>query len=147
MKKLLFILTIFISVSSFAQTKEETIEWIKEKLIKHSVDESKNKNITVEIINISPCEISYNLKYTFYNSGDVEVYDNYFFNPSSTFWIEQSCSEHGVIKQTNLQFKTYNVSYIYCIRLYNNGISDIKERFAKALNHLATFCPKKKETF
>lgn len=28
MKKLLFILTLFISVSSFAQTKEETIEWI-----------------------------------------------------------------------------------------------------------------------
>ena len=28
MKKLLFILTLFISVSSFAQTKEETIEWL-----------------------------------------------------------------------------------------------------------------------
>ena len=28
MKKLLFILTLFISASSFAQTKEETIEWL-----------------------------------------------------------------------------------------------------------------------
>ena len=28
MKKLLFILTLFVSVSSFAQTKEETIAWI-----------------------------------------------------------------------------------------------------------------------
>ena len=37
--------------------------------------------------------------------------------------------------------------YTDIIYLHEDGVPDIAERFAKALNHLATFCEKKKETF
>lgn len=77
------------TVVSFGQTKEETIEWLKEKFVKHG------KEATVEVLNISPCEVY--LKRTFYNAG----YESVKFDPSATEWrmmdwerVVKLCQQH-----------------------------------------------------
>ncbi len=136
------VLLLLFSVTSFAQTKEETIAWIKEKLEKHGGETDKGER--VEIINITPCNITYKLTYPHGNSSIIE------FNPSSSIWDGKTSRSGQIIKKyynfeaTNRGTKTI---YISGLNIYSNGVPDIDQRIGKALNHLATFCPKKQETF
>lgn len=146
MKILKAVITSFLLLQtavSFAQTKEETIAWIKEKLEKHnSANEWK-----IEVLNVSPCEIY------FKTNRNRDWYFTYKFNPSASVWQ----SSDGYIKATSgevIEAFTGTTSgsekrTTYISKLYLNpmDVPDINERFVKALNHLATFCEKKKETF
>lgn len=142
MKKLnsIFLLLSFFFVNSvFAQTKEETISWLKEKIIKHN-------ECTVEILNISPCEIYY--KIICNEVGFV----TYKLNPNATLWEVNNGrvnAKSGSVIEEITFYKDGNTRYEYDNGFYvkEKGVPDIAERFAKALNHLATFCEKKKETF
>ena len=60
-----------------AQTKEETIAWIKEKLEKHKSFELEK----CEVVNISPCEICFEIKSV--KSNHIFTYK---FNPSASVW-------------------------------------------------------------
>ncbi len=148
MKTLKTILTAFLllqTVVSFGQTKEETIEWLKEKIKKHAVG-SEESSTRVEIITVSPCEISYK---EVYKDGN---YHHEQFDPSSSVWEGKTGSgllrakAGAVIKATNTSWNN-RIVYISEKAIHLNGVPDIAERFAKALNHLATFCQNKKETF
>lgn len=139
------LLVMLIANVAFAQTKEETIAWIKEKLEKHKSFELEK----CEVVNISPCEICFEIK-----SVKSNYIFTYKFNPSASVWEvdgqEYIKAKSGKIikkvKLNNEAVKQYE-DYIDIIYLPEDGVPDIAERFAKALNHLTTFCEKKKETF
>lgn len=145
LKTLLLLLAIIYAGNSFGQTKEETIEWLKEKIKKHAVG-SEESFTRVEIITVSPCEISYK---EVYKDGN---YHHEQFDPSSSVWEGKTGSgllrakAGAVIKATNTSWNN-RILYISETAIHLNGVPDIAERFAKALNHLATFCQNKKETF
>ena len=139
LKTIFILLALVCANSSFAQTQEETIAWIKEKLEKHGISEDTG----IEVMEVEPCVIYY--KRIFYGEdGDTEK-----FNPSESEWSVDNgrvISKKGKIIE-GFRIKSSTKFYTNWITLYENGVPDIEERFAKALNHLATFCEKKKETF
>ncbi|MGV0927111.1 hypothetical protein ACTS9K_08080 [Empedobacter sp. ULE_I145] len=137
MKRLLLILCVlgFANLSQ-AQTKEETIAWIKEKLEKYG---GWNDNISIATfidVNVSPCKISF-----MQTNSEVEG-KRKSFNPSHA-------KSWGVnIEKTNI-FADANIIDMDDGRAVNNlflqnGESNIHERMIKALLHLATFCEETK---
>jgi len=143
----MFVLLILTAGGSYGQTKEETILWLKEKLEKHGC---LSPNGMVEIYSVSPCEIYYKTK----NSKVVP--STYKFNPGAAVWEVKDnriYAKSGNIIEQTIFFNGYDggvepgTRYEDSFVLWENGFPDIYERFAKALNHLASFCEKKKETF
>src|SRR5690606_36912442 len=133
-----------------AQTKEETIEWITEKLEKHGHQWEEHEDI-VRVKKVTPCEIIYEIHRA--RAG----YFTVSFDPSEYFWDEKLKADKKIIKMYFNDYKVpgthniiegeYKTEYTYNIKGFysvNNVPSDTKSRFAKALNHLATFC---KEAF
>ena len=132
-----------------AQTKEETIAWIKEKLEKSTVFETGStlgtwSNFTIK--NIEPCSIVIEYKYT---SPKGEVSDYVQTLPTNNVNID----EVGRLIYTSEVVLDKNIS-----KGKNSFVSksefgivknepDLRNRFLKALNHLATFCVEKKEAF
>ena len=135
-----------------AQTKEETIAWIKEKLEKSTVFETGStltrlgtwSNFTIK--NIEPCSIVIEYKYT---SSKGEVSDYVQTLPTNNVNID----EVGRLIYTSKVVLDKNIS-----KGKNSFVSksefgivknepDLRNRFLKALNHLATFCVEKKEAF
>lgn len=130
-----------------AQTKEETISWLKEKLEKylHSkynvVDESARM---IKSININECTINLIIKYESTGDEFEEVLptngliindDN--FSHQNEMLIFRDITHKGEIKY----YKVFTNIYLV------EGEPDLRTRVKKALDHLATFCPKKKEIF
>ncbi|MDB5206106.1 MAG: hypothetical protein JWR72_1181 [Flavisolibacter sp.] len=68
MKKLLIILCLFVSIANYAQaqTKEETITWLQQKLQKYSTGGSM-ENIVVKV---SECSITFS--YTYLRAQNIE---------------------------------------------------------------------------
>jgi len=146
-KTIITALLLLFSISSFAQTKEETIAWIKEKLEKYGGGEDTSF-INVQV---SPCSISF----TQTDDGVGAYY--YSFNPSlvkqwnllSSAVVERKLvgiiAMADVIRVKSDESKEEYWSSLIRIR---NGESDIHERMIKALLHLATFCEEgKNEAF
>ncbi len=122
-----------------AQTKEETIEWIKEKLKKYGASEDR----IVTVVNVSPCDISYTV-----TTNDGTVFKTSF-NPSYTKSWERCvrnksliCADTEIIRYVRDNDPPEFDDSIYI----SYGEPDIHERMIKALLHLATFCGKN-ETF
>lgn len=139
-KTIITALFILFSISSFAQTKEQTIAWIKEKLEKHGGSE----NYSYINVKVSPCHISFTEKFS---SGSEFPCS---FNPSTAKSWKVNSGDPGItadaeiIRSVNSDGDIYNTSNLY-IRY---GESDIHERMIKALLHLATFCEEgKNEAF
>lgn len=154
MKKLLFILTLFISASSFAQTKEETIAWIKEKLEKYAKLDGLNEKITV--IKVDECEIVLRSDYRMAIYGDKKLY-TISEMPITSF---KEIKEYGAASGFNegeliftadvVKHSYYDGSSGYKNKSFfhiRNREENIYARMEKAIKHLATFCPKKKEAF
>lgn len=125
-----------------AQTKEETIAWIKEKLEKHGGSTRYNSYFTN--VTVSPCMISCT-----HISSDYSDKIS-FFNPiMAKSW---SVNEDKTYIKADAQIIRYvqsngSVDQYPDIAL-KNGESDIHERMIKALLHLATFCDEgKNEAF
>lgn len=150
MKKLLFIFTLFISATSFAQTKEETIAWIKEKFEKHSKYRINEK---ITIVKINECGMIIRSDYT------MEIYGE---NRQSfaiseipfTAFLEIKAYD-GSAAQLHFTAEVVKHSYSDGSSGYNNTSyfeimnreENLYARMEKAIKHLATFCEKKKETF
>ena len=125
-----------------AQTKEETIAWIKEKL-ENSTQGAYGSQSNFKVKAITECSIIY----TYTSSGkdyeetlpvkNITGYDNEKY--SLKYSAEMVLSKN----LTDGTQKFYNVSDIAIIEREAN----LRERFLKALNHLATFCVEKKQTF
>ncbi len=121
-----------------AQTKQETIAWIKEKLEQHGGgDSSSYSNVQV-----SPCSISFTQKV----SNSATTY-NCNFNPgmAKSWKVDRDYiyADAKIIQYTS----SYGEKNSYSVLYIRNGESGIHERMIKALTHLSTFCEQKKEAF
>ena len=134
---------------SQAQTKEETIAWLKEKLstfmTSTNTESSEIKN--PKLVNINECEIvlSYEIKSM---SSEKNWYVGVFTFPTMGCQIEndgQIIFQNNVVKHTLLN-RDYFYSEVKFISI-DNREDKIYERIQKAMAHLATFCKKKTEAF
>lgn len=138
---IMLFMTTAISNHAQAQTKEETIAWIKEKL-ENSTSFYNSSWSNMKIKSITECAITYTFKYygnheqtlpvknaTFDSEGRLKYSANVIID------IDKDLTEGGQ------SFKQYSD-----IRIIESEVN-LRERFLKALNHLATFCVEKKQTF
>ena len=135
-----------------AQTKEETISWLKEKLHNYMyLDDAEfeiQKVNDLKILSLNECEIvlTFNLKDV--NTGDIQLMKTV--APCNDVLINLSS---GIIYYKSNVVKWINPSgsfvYSWNLPFVKIGFNEenILERIQKALDHLATFCPKKKEIF
>lgn len=146
MKKLITLFVLFLSIGiANAQTKEETIKWLKEKLGLYMKGENEQcKNIVLERINECEIVLSYQ-----YRSPVANVYMQYTqILPTAIASIsgEGKFTYSANVASDQEQGKEAQFSTSSYLRLGNRE-ENIRERVEKALKHLATFCPKKQETF
>ncbi len=140
MKRLLLIMMVFGFINlSQAQTKEETIKWIKEKLEKYGgYDDLPYNDTYFTNIEVSPCNISYIVK----NKKNIDESRKKIFNPSkSKVWVPDNDKVYLISDAYIVVDDKIGVSNLFTLR---NGESNIHERMAKALLHLATFCEETK---
>jgi hypothetical protein len=142
--KSLFILILFLVVTPKvqAQTQEETIAWLQEKLQKYvnlNCINCTGENIKVEVEN---CAIM--ISYSISEMVTKTLIPTINFGLSKNGFFEMK-NEVATIRRTNYKGDVTfdNRSSLY-IRL---GEENLYERVQKAVAHLATFCPKKKEAF
>jgi len=119
---------------SQAQTKEETIAWIKEKLEKYGGWNEIISTATFINVNVSPCKISF----TQTNSKVEETRKS--FNPSHA----KSWSIYGNAITADANIIDLGDGRAVNNFFLKNGESNIHERMTKALLHLATFCEETK---
>ncbi|WP_333624575.1 hypothetical protein [Sphingobacterium siyangense] len=148
--KIICLLLFLIAQQSQAQTKEETIKWIKEKLEKYNVDVVK-KNFKMESISITPCNIE--LYVSYYNElYEKIVYTTHSFptNPISfddlNIWFKSNVVRYEINVDADGDGKN-DVHFVKHVPFIGDKENNLCERMAKALQHLNTFCEKKKETF
>ncbi|OFM81178.1 hypothetical protein [Weeksella sp. HMSC059D05] len=164
MKRLLLILCVlgFANLSQ-AQTKEETIAWIKEKFEKyHKIQGYTKENydgsydeLTYSLV-ITPCriELRYGVKEDKYEINRTTTYGyitEISFNPNASKWgisdDDVVIAEKDVVLYDYKHFfsKTTQKGYVNLIPDFDyKEEANLAERMAKALNHLATFCEETK---
>lgn len=144
-KTIITALLLLFSVTSFAQTKEETIAWIKEKLEKHGGRKSFNHTGNYYNVQVSPCSISFVIKWDW--GGEY----NLVFNPSTAKSWEVTDDKEYIYADAEIIHSVYKKTGERGTSKYleiKNGEADIHERMIKALLHLATFCEEgKNEAF
>ena len=140
MKKLLFILTLFVFVSSFAQTKEETIAWINTyglKMLGYTENGINNFSVTEDgDITIQSGRIT--------DNNEKILFQNTLFNIKDIILNEIEIVPDGELYdffiQTNgNKIKIYNGNYISKMSIRSKDKNNL-ERLAKAINHLAKLC-------
>ncbi|MCA6068315.1 hypothetical protein JI747_014075 [Chryseobacterium sp. RG1] len=141
------ILAIFFGLGiAEAQTKQETMAWIKEKIEKYgSYTNDVNISLYAKVIYINACEISFKVSWKNWE-GDWEK--SYAFPTDNIDFVYS----YGI--KFNADVVHYSNTYLTQDKaidkvdvLQFNREANLDERFEKALKHLATFCEKKKETF
>lgn len=144
-KTIITAIILLFSLTSFVQTKEETIVWVKEKLEQHGGSDSDYGSeicsTTYKDVKVTPCGISFTEKSTCGKEWAVN------FNASKAkswkFGSNYIKADAQIIQTTYSKGKKSSDAYL-SIR---NGESGIHERMIKALTHLSTFCEQKKEAF
>ena len=133
-----FLVFLGFTMQSQAQTKEETISWLKEKLGKYAEGPNSFTNITLQRIN--ECEIVFSYVY---GGGEwLQIL------PTSIAGLTNDgaftyTADLAADRKQGGEAKFNNVSFIKI----GNREENIRSRIEKALKHLATFCPKKQEAF
>lgn len=152
-----------------AQTKEETISWLKEKLGSYLKGESFDTNIYLESLNECEFRISYVKKWDVEYPNVSLLYRSTQYvtitAPTSivsigdTFWFStKAVKYHSHGKKLEFDTKTGDLLHTYDFIEENDfrrsiplqieeREADIRGRVEKAFKHLATFCSKKKEIF
>lgn len=123
-----------------AQTKEETIAWIKERFEDYKSKHYPNDNIKKNI-HISPCYIR--VQYVGEN-----FFIDFSFNPSDAKWIvdedrlraEESIVDYKYADAYNIDEDVYSSIHDF----NEEKDANLDKLMAKALNHLGTFCNEKK---
>lgn len=144
-KNLFLIASFFLlSTISYGQTKEETISWLTEKFNK-SLKGSENIKITK--IEVSPCEVKINCT-LFFTTGIVDSYFLIIMPTDGVILTDEKLQykEERIERRNLTDNRSYFENFTYFVKL-NSTEPDLYARVKKALDHLATFCPKKKETF
>lgn len=147
LKTICLLLCLGFVTKSKAQTKEETVAWIKEKIEKYYRINSSTAEYTVFV---NPCQIQLLAKT---GNSSIDYKESYIFNPSVTKWI---VTKEGVL-EAEKPIITYKWSNLnsgseskrnFIDNLDGSLEPNFGERMAKALNHLAIFCNEgKNETF
>lgn len=143
-KTIITAMLLLFNLTGFAQTKEETIAWIKENLEKYG---GTGGIVSYSFINVivTPCSITFIEKN---DDNDKPLY-KYSFNPSEAkkWTVEEEAfvglyisADKRIIKQTNLLDDTNEKTSNIPIK---GGESGIHKRLIKAIIHLATFCEQK----
>lgn len=125
-----------------AQTKEETIAWIKEKL-ESSTEGAYGPQSNLKVKTITECTITYT-----YTKEGGEYEETIPVKNATINNDEYKAFKYPgeMVLNKNLTKGTqrfYNISDLRIVEREAN----LRERFLKALNHLATFCVEKKQTF
>jgi hypothetical protein len=163
MKRLSLFITAFLLLQtavSYGQTKSETIEWIKDKLLNNTLLHSPNYSVKggrnkFSLQSVDECTIVYRYERYFEDGRQSEVYeeqlpiakikiDSYLSSNGKVFLLASSTNEE-VIRGRNLTEGTNYLKKSSNIEVPNTD--NLHERLTKALNHLATFCQNKRETF
>lgn len=164
----ILVLVLFCGGLIQAQTKEETIAWLKEKLanylVKGDIFYGTYSNIKLESLNECEFTISYverqiinDTQYPF-SKTDKTMYYTCTAPTTIDKVVDYLKYDLKVVKTTskgnslvnNMTAYTYkeDLSYRDFIPLaIQEREAGIRARVDKALKHLATFCPKKKEVF
>lgn len=135
MKKLLFILTLFISATSFAQTKEETIDWINtnaESLTQFSVEDKPNWSTYIhKIVGIDKDNLSLIVYYTIdgyeknYQTNSLEyksTYERVYHIPiNSILYEDVSTLQKNVADRANRKYYTIRLAPETTISEKENG--------------------------
>jgi|GEM_PF-1152294 len=142
--------SLFLSSAGFharAQTKEETISWLKEKLAGHIyVDDDWH----IKDLEVSPCEISW----TEESDEEYEHGHSYFFCSFNPALAGSWSSERNtlILAQASIVYsRNYSgtigsyVEHGASVFIIKEGEEGIAEEMAKKLNHLATFCDEGKK--
>lgn len=158
MKKLLFA-TLFCLLTLFtaqAQTKEETIAWLQEKLQKYAYYDNDYRRFLITDFKVEVSECNIKFIYTekqgyddrhlgdFYNQYRIIPIDKLeiLYDRGEIFTsIKNSLQCIKILSENQLGLTSYTKVKI------TPGEEDLANRLQKAVDHLATFCPKKKETF
>lgn len=149
MKKLITIcLMMAVPVLINAQTKEESISWIEQKLQKYMYFEYMGASAENVKIDINECYITINYSYVYYENGKKDI-TNGFSYKIPTDGVEFS---DRIIKMRNgiesIEVREMSIGFSESATFgIRKGEDNLIERLNKAVAHLATFCPKKKETF
>ncbi len=163
MKRLSLFITAFLLLQtavSFGQTKEETIAWIKEKLLNNTLLHSPRYSVKgghnkFSLQSVDECTIVYRYE-RYFEDGRPSVVleeqlpiakikiDSYISSNGKVFLLATSTNEE-VIRGRNLTEGTNYLKKSSNIEVPNTD--NLHERLTKALNHLATFCQNKRETF
>ena len=126
---------------SYAQTKEETISWLKEKLGSYMKTEDNTK---AKLVSINECEIVFSFWRLYFGPYTEKIPTNVdSIDADSRFRYLSDVVYSG---NTNKKGSYDGYSSRTLLKL-DKREENIHERVLKALKHLATFCPKKKEKF
>ncbi|TVZ59292.1 hypothetical protein NA63_1820 [Flavobacteriaceae bacterium MAR_2010_105] len=146
LKTIPFLAICLCSLNNYAQTKEETISWLQEKLTKYIVSDLNFKNLDL-LITVSSCDIT--IDYTYY---DQYIHKNQTCKvkiPTDGVTIENGTIFVNGERIIDQDITRGTSKFINKFEYFNlkEGETDLRGRVKKALDHLSNFCPKKKETF
>jgi len=144
-----YYLLLFCLITSYAaqaQTKEETITWLQEKIQNYIYFDGpmgEAENITVTV---NECFIIINYMLTTTYSS----YPNqYLIIPTAGVSLDKEIGMKNGIE--SIRYRTFDnneqLSNRTLLFFVKSSEENLYERLQKAVDHLATFCPKKKETF
>jgi hypothetical protein len=144
-KTMLLIAFCLFNLNSNAQTKEETINWMQQKLQTYLYFHWFDATAENVNIKITECFITINYTYSYYKNGQKLSYPGYnYIIPTdgvefSSYSIKMKNGIESILDNSKLTNDTN-----FGIKI---GEENIVERLNKAVANLASFCPKKKETF
>jgi hypothetical protein len=154
-------------------TKEETIAWLKEKLVKYfdyfsiPVNEDwcsysdENNSAKDILIQLNECELTIATIHKIDRQTESDCPSKSFI-PTTNIIIGDhgtiSCKIQGIhtidmfnreteSRRRDITFSKKGAGYSNKIGSITNGEVDLYKKMQKAFDHLATFCPKKKELF
>ena len=153
LKTFFVLIAMVITSSGYAQTKEETIAWLKEKFANaHLYDFMEPAKQKVKIESINECEVVFTYEskrkedggfsrttIPFANLVMIKTGDKYYSKVigNKAMAIKRECE--------TCKSKTYNTSHT-SIHIEETEV-DLFSRIEKAAAHLATFCAKNKQAF
>lgn len=152
MKKLFFtcIFCFALSYNATAQeseaTAKETANWVLEKIQKYLKPD--NNKIKIGQITVSACSISIFVDFGDVYNGNGKMYLYEIPTYKLSVYPGGFSTNVASIKRKNFSENSENfVSNTCCFFDLQEGEENLFERLEKAIKHLNTFCPKKKETF
>lgn len=138
------------SANSYGQTKEETITWLKEKIVKYIDMGEYYKDFKIE--KLDECSLVYS--YTYYDNKEPFIFSKNTIpiNDIKTFrggFIDMESKSIVTFQRILLGFNKgeESVTYYDYFGPFRKGEDEIYARIEKAFKHLAAFCEKKNETF